>query len=105
MITMTFNKNIPDDSEQLLRLTKKVYLITLVTGLIAFTICMTGNYFTALIALFIYMVSAAFFNIVMIVNNLINISYYTKNRTKLILRSLMLLLNMPTALLIIFINN
>ncbi|MUV02264.1 hypothetical protein GN157_00940 [Flavobacterium rakeshii] len=102
---MTCNKNIPDESEQLLRLTKKVYLITLVTGLIAFTICMTGNYFTTMITLFIYMLSVAFFNMVMIVNNLINISYYTKNRTKLILRSLMLLLNMPTALLILFINN
>lgn len=102
---MTFNKNIPDDSEQLLKLTKKIYLITLVTGLIAFTICMTGNYFTALITLFIYMISAAFFNMVMIVNNLINISYYTKNRTKLILRSLMLLLNMPTVFLLYIIIN
>lgn len=105
MITMTFNKNIPDDSEQLLRLTKIIYLITLVTGLIAFTICMTGNYFTALITMFIYMLSAAFFNMVIIVNNLINISYYTKNRTKLILRSLMLLLNMPTVFLLYIIIN
>lgn len=105
MITMTFNKNISDDSEQLLRLTKIIYLITLVTGLIAFTICMTGNYFTALITLFIYMLSAAFFNMVIIVNNLINISYYTKNRTKLILRSFMLLLNMPTVFLLYIIIN
>ena len=102
---MTCIKNIPDDSEQLLRLTKIIYLITLITGLIAFTICMTGNYFTPLITLFIYMINAAFFNMVMIVNNLINISYYTKNSTKLVLRSLMLLLNMPTALLILIINN
>lgn len=43
---MTCIKNIPDDSEQLLRLNKIIYLITLITGLIAFTICMTGNYFT-----------------------------------------------------------
>lgn len=102
---MAFNKNIPDDNEQLLKLTKIIYLITLVTGLIAFTICMTGNYFKALITLFIYMLSAAFFNMVMIVNNLINISYYTKNRTKLILRSLMLLLNMPTVFLLYIIIN
>ncbi|WP_417351059.1 hypothetical protein [Flavobacterium alkalisoli] len=87
-------------SKNLIRLTKKVYLITFISGLIALGISLLAEYFTVLIVLFIYMASAAIFNFIMFVNNLQYICYYKENRNTLILRSLLLLINIPTAILI-----
>lgn len=92
--------NTYEQSQNLIRLTTKVYQITFISGLIALGISLLAEYFIVLIVLFIYMASAAIFNFIMFVNNLQYICYYRENRNTLIFRSLLLLINIPTAILI-----